>query len=64
MWAKLVEILKTILDTLAPLFIAKEWGEEVSKRKQAEANVKEKERYEKIDNNPDVSRPLGRMRHK
>jgi hypothetical protein len=59
MWVKFIEICKAILDTLAPLFIAKEWGKETIKRKQAENNAEQMERYEKIDNIPDIKRPFG-----
>ena len=62
MWSALVSFVSKIVGILAPLFIAKKWGESETKREQLEADARSREEDEKIASRPYVPNPFSRMR--
>jgi hypothetical protein len=63
MWNKLIKLITDLLRVLAPLFIAKKWGEASAAKEQADQSVEELKEDAKIASKSGVDNPFGRMRN-
>ena len=60
----LIQIGAIIVAIVAFVFLGKKWGKVETEKKQAQSDMKEMEKYEEINSNPDIPDPLSRMRKK
>jgi H+/gluconate symporter-like permease len=63
----LIQIGAIIVAIVAFVFLGKKWGKVETEKKQAQSDMKEMEKYEKIDSRPPSSTPMAdilRMRKK
>ena len=62
----LYKIGAVLVALIVVVFSSKKWGQQSEKTKQAKDAADTMEKYEKIDNNPDVDSPMSniRMRNK
>jgi hypothetical protein len=60
----LLKIVAIVVALILVVFSAKKWGQASAKKEQAEDNVEQMEKYEKIDSLPSVDDPFDRMRNK
>lgn len=60
----LIQIGAIIVAIVAFVFLGKKWGKVETEKKQAQSDMKEMEKYEDINSNPDVPNPLDLMRKK
>lgn len=57
-------ILIAVVLLIIAVFVSKKWGEATAKKDQAEDNADVMEKYETIDNQPDIDNPFDRLRKK